>query len=115
MRFFCDFSGIPGKTEFTGFYTRNPVTLKTSLVGDEIHVGQRDVFPEYYLIPPQSFPNIIRDDPGEWVRAVKNDEVLDEFTAPGIDVLKEKLDYPEMNELEKREYDTFMDYAKSAW
>nr|VFJ77406.1 MAG: hypothetical protein BECKFW1821C_GA0114237_112212 [Candidatus Kentron sp. FW] len=82
MRFFCDFSGIPGKTEFTGFHTRNPVTLKTSLVGDEIHVGQRNVFPEYYPIPLQSFPNIIRDDLDERVWAVKNNAVLDEFIRP---------------------------------
>nr|VFK53180.1 MAG: conserved hypothetical protein (putative transposase or invertase) [Candidatus Kentron sp. TC] len=104
-----------GRTEFAGFHTHNPVTLKKSLVGDEIRVGESNIFPEYYLIPLESFPNIIRDDLDQWVWAFKNNEVLDEFTAPGIDALKEKLDYLKMNEREKREYDTFMDYARSAW
>ena len=104
-----------GRTEFAGFHTHNPVTLKKSLVGDEIRVGESNIFPEYYLIPLASFPNVIRDDLDQWVWAFKNNEVLDEFTAPGIDALKEKLDYLKMNEREKREYDTFMDYARSAW
>ncbi len=104
-----------GKTEFAGFHTHNPATLKNSLVGDEIRVGETNVFPEYYLIPLESFPNIVRDDLDQWVWAFKNNEVLDEFTAPGIGALKEKLDYLKMSEREKREYDTFIDYARSAW
>nr|VFK09320.1 MAG: conserved hypothetical protein (putative transposase or invertase) [Candidatus Kentron sp. LPFa] len=104
-----------GKTEFAGFHTHNPATLKKSLVGDEIRVGETNVFPEYYLIPLKSFPNVVQDDLDQWVYAFKNNEVLDEFTAPGIDALKEKLDYLKMNEKEKREYDTFIDYARSAW
>ena len=104
-----------GKTEFAGFHTHNPATLKKSLVGDEIRVGETNVFPEYYLIPLESFPNIVRDDLDQWVWAFKNNEVLDEFTAPGIGALKEKLDYLKMSEREKREYDTFIDYARSAW
>ena len=104
-----------GKTEFAGFHTHNPATLKKSLVGDEIRVGETNVFPEYYLIPLKSFPNVVQDDLDQWVYAFKNNEVLDEFTAPGINALKEKLDYLKMNEKEKREYDTFIDYARSAW
>ena len=104
-----------GKTEFAGFHTHNPATLKKSLVGDEIRVGETNVFPEYYLIPLKSFPNVVQDDLDQWVYAFKNNEVLDEFTAPGIDALKEKLDYLKINEKEKREYDTFIDYARSAW
>nr|VFK39057.1 MAG: conserved hypothetical protein (putative transposase or invertase) [Candidatus Kentron sp. SD]VFK43928.1 MAG: conserved hypothetical protein (putative transposase or invertase) [Candidatus Kentron sp. SD] len=104
-----------GKTEFAGFHTHNPVTLKKSLVGDRVRVGRTNVFPEYYLIPLKSFPNVVRDDLDQWVWAFKNNEVLDEFTAPGINALKEKLDYFKMSEKEKREYDTFMDYARSAW
>nr|VFK11202.1 MAG: conserved hypothetical protein (putative transposase or invertase) [Candidatus Kentron sp. LPFa]VFK27569.1 MAG: conserved hypothetical protein (putative transposase or invertase) [Candidatus Kentron sp. LPFa] len=100
---------------FAGFHTHNPATLKKSLVGDEIRVGQTNVFPEYYLIPLKSFPNVVQDDLDQWVLAFKNNEVLDEFTAPGINALKEKLDYFKMSEKEKCEYDTFIDYARSAW
>nr|VFK24735.1 MAG: PD-(D/E)XK nuclease family transposase [Candidatus Kentron sp. LPFa] len=35
---------------FAGFHTHNPVTLKKSLVGDEIRVGETNVFSEYYSI-----------------------------------------------------------------
>jgi len=40
---------------------------------------------------------------------------LDEFSAPGIGVLKEKLDYLKLDERERRRFDKHMDYARSEW
>nr|VFK16363.1 MAG: conserved hypothetical protein (putative transposase or invertase) [Candidatus Kentron sp. LPFa] len=63
-----------GKTEFTGFHTHNPATLKKSLVGDEIRVGETNVFPEYYLIPLGAFPNIVQDAARERIRDLIDSE-----------------------------------------
>ena len=104
-----------GKTEFTGLHTHNPITLKKSLVGDEIRVGETNVFPEYYLIPLKCFPDAVQDELDQWVYAFKNNEVLDEFTAPGIDALKEKLDYLKLDERERRMFDKHLDYFRSEW
>ncbi|MBT8419576.1 MAG: Rpn family recombination-promoting nuclease/putative transposase [Gammaproteobacteria bacterium] len=104
-----------GKTEFTGFHTHNPVTLKKSLVGDEIRINETNIFPEYFLIPLRHFTDVVRDDLDQWVYAFKNNEVLDEFTAPGIGALKEKLDYLKMDENERRRFDRHIDHIRSEW
>nr|VFK41641.1 MAG: conserved hypothetical protein (putative transposase or invertase) [Candidatus Kentron sp. SD]VFK47058.1 MAG: conserved hypothetical protein (putative transposase or invertase) [Candidatus Kentron sp. SD] len=105
---------VHGKTEFMGFHTHSPVTLKKSLVGD-LRVNETNVFPEYYLIPLKRFPDVVRDNLDEWVYAFKNNEVLDEFTAPGINALKEKLDYLKMDERERRIFDKHNDHVRSEW
>nr|VFJ66046.1 MAG: conserved hypothetical protein (putative transposase or invertase) [Candidatus Kentron sp. FM]VFJ66527.1 MAG: conserved hypothetical protein (putative transposase or invertase) [Candidatus Kentron sp. FM]VFK10575.1 MAG: conserved hypothetical protein (putative transposase or invertase) [Candidatus Kentron sp. FM] len=102
-----------GKTEFIGLHTHHPVKLRKFLVGDSVRIDGTNVFPEYYLIPLRSFPNIVRDNLDEWVYAFKNNEVLDEFTAPGIGALKEKLDYLKMDEAERRRFDKHLGYIGS--
>ena len=104
-----------GKTEFTGLHTRRLARLKEFLVGEEVHINRTNVFPEYYLIPLRAFPDVIRDELDQWVYAFKNNEVLDEFTAPGIGALKEKFDYLKMDENERRRFDRHVDYARSEW
>ena len=104
-----------GKTEFTGLHTRRLARLKEFLVGEEVHINRTNVFPEYYLIPLRAFPDVIRDELDQWVYAFKNNEVLDEFTAPGIGALKEKFDYLKMDEKERRRFDRHVDYARSEW
>ncbi|WP_165742168.1 Rpn family recombination-promoting nuclease/putative transposase [Candidatus Thiosymbion oneisti] len=104
-----------GKTEFTGLHTHHAVTLKKSLVGDQVRIGETNVFPEYYLIPLKRFTDVVRDDLDQWVYAFKNNEVLDEFTAPGIGALKEKLDYLKMNEGERRRFEAHMNRIRSEW
>ena len=104
-----------GKTDFTGLHTRRPVRLKDSLVGDRVRVDGTDVFPEYYLISVKRFPDIVRDNLDEWVWAFKNNEVPDEFAAPGIDALKDKFDYLKMDDVERGRFDAHNDYARSEW
>jgi len=104
-----------GKTEFTGLHTHNPVTLKKSLVGEQVRIDETNIFPEYYLIPLKRFMDVVRDDLDQWVYAFKNNEVLDKFTAPGIGALKEKLDYLKLNERKRRRFDKHIDYARSEW
>ena len=102
-----------GQNGFMGFHTHRPIILDKYLTGDSVPTGERNVFPEYYLIPLRHFPNIIHDNLDEWVYAFKNNEVLDEFTAPGIGALKEKLDYLKMDEEEKRRFDKHVDRTRS--
>nr|VFK19700.1 MAG: conserved hypothetical protein (putative transposase or invertase) [Candidatus Kentron sp. LPFa] len=104
-----------GKTDFTGLHTRRPVRIKDSLAGDRVRVDGTNVFPEYYLISVKRFPNIVRDDLDEWIYAFKNNEVPDEFSAPGIHALKDKFDYLKMSEAERRQFEAHVDHTRSAW
>lgn len=71
-----------GKTEFTGFHTHNPVALKKFLVGDQIRIGDTNIFPGYYLTPLKRFTDVIWDDLDQWVYAFKTNEIPDELAAP---------------------------------
>ena len=104
-----------GKTEFTGLHTHHPVTLKKSLVGEQVRIGETNIFPEHYLIPLKRFTDVVRDDLDQWVYAFKNNEVPDEFSAPGIGALKEKLDYLKLDERERRRFDKHNDAVRSEW
>jgi|GEM_PF-1086716 len=68
-----------------------------------------------YLIPLKRFADVVQDDLDQWVYAFKNNEVMDEFTAPGIGALKEKLDYLKMDDKERRRFDKHIDYVRSEW
>nr|VFJ52431.1 MAG: hypothetical protein BECKFW1821A_GA0114235_103616 [Candidatus Kentron sp. FW] len=57
----------------------------------------------------------MRDNLDKWVYAFKNNEVLEEFSAPGIGSLKEKFNYLKMDEDERRRFDKHMDYMRSEW
>nr|VFK17533.1 MAG: conserved hypothetical protein (putative transposase or invertase) [Candidatus Kentron sp. LPFa]VFK34019.1 MAG: conserved hypothetical protein (putative transposase or invertase) [Candidatus Kentron sp. LPFa] len=74
-----------------------------------------DVSREYYLLAVKRFPDIVRDDLDEWIYAFKNNEVPDEFSAPGINALKDKFDYLKMIEIERRKFDAHLDVTRSAW
>jgi len=89
--------------------------LKKSLVGEQVRIGETNIFPEYYLIPLKRFTDVVRDDLDQWVYAFKNNEVPDEFGAPGIGALKEKFDYLRMDERERRRFDKHIDYVRSEW
>nr|VFK29457.1 MAG: conserved hypothetical protein (putative transposase or invertase) [Candidatus Kentron sp. MB] len=104
-----------GKTKFAGFHTHRPIRLKRSLLTDKAPINRNNIFPEYFLIPLRSFPDIVRDNLDEWVYAFKNNEVPDEFTAPGIDALKDKFDYLKMDEEERRRFDAHMDRTRSEY
>jgi len=58
------------------------VTLKRSLVGDQIRIGETNIFPEYYLIPLKRFTDVVRDDLDQWVYAFKNNEVWTNSAPP---------------------------------
>lgn len=91
------------------------MTLKKSLVGEQIRIGETNIFPEYYLIPLKRFTDVVRDDLDQWVYAFKNNEVPNEFSAPGIGALKEKLDYLKPDEQERRQFDKHNDAVRSEW
>lgn len=67
-----------------------------------------EIFPEYWIIKADKFDNRIEDKLDEWVYFLKNSEVLDEFTAPGLVAAKEKLDALQMTEEERVAYDKYL-------
>lgn len=100
-----------GKVDFTGLHNGKQVKIDSNfLVGyDQANKEDINVFPEYFIIPITIFNDVINDDLDEWIYAFKHNEVKDEFTAPGIDVMSEKLDFLAMPPVKQRLYTKYLE------
>ncbi len=105
---------IQGQTHFFGFHNKKPINLnKRYLDGINELKENKNVFPEYFIIPTGIFPDKITDDLDEWIYMFKNNKVKEEFTAPGIEKAKESLAYVNMTPEEKKKHDD-IEYSKGA-
>ena len=68
-----------------------------------------DVFPEYYLIRVKSFDKIAENHLEEWIRYLKDGDIDENTTAPGLREAKRKLEYLSMTEKERKAYDRHID------
>ena len=98
-----------GKTEFRGVHTQ-----------DTLHLSERQkklfdkqspfqLFPEYYLLKVNQFDDKAKDSLDEWIYYLKNDEIREEFTAPGIQKAKELLVLNTLTEEERKQYVRYME------
>jgi len=69
---------------------------------------QRNIFPEYYLIEIERFPNEVKNALDEWIYFFKHSKILDEFRAKNIQTAREKLKLMEMDEEEHLVYEKFL-------
>ena len=65
----------------------------------------QDLFPEYYMLCVEDFDNVAKSSLDEWIYYLKNDDIPDGFTAPGLDEVKKRLQYNKLTEQEKLDYD----------
>ena len=66
------------------------------------------------MIPLGYFNGEVNDARDEWIYAIKNQEVLDEFTSKGMGAMKQKMDYLTMTVQDQREYRSYMEQVGSA-
>ena len=64
----------------------------------------KDLLPEYYLLCVEDFDNVAKSSLDEWIYYLKNDVIPDEFTAPGLDEVKKRLQYDKLSDQEKADY-----------
>ncbi|NJM93829.1 MAG: hypothetical protein HC842_03455 [Cytophagales bacterium] len=68
-----------------------------------------DIFPEYWIIKAEKFDDQVSDKLDEWIYFLKNSQILDSFTAPGMAQAREKLDELKMSFEERKRYNRFLD------
>jgi hypothetical protein len=97
-----------GTTEFYGLHSRNKLMRKPRTLAALHDVceapRQLNIFPEYYLIEVERFTDLIRNPLDEWIYFFKHSDIKPEFTAPGIQEAREKLEYVKLDEPEKQAY-----------
>jgi len=93
-----------GITNFTGLHTHEELRLdaKQRALYEKEFVGE--LYPEYYILKVKNFDDVAKDTLDEWIYYLKNDKVRDDFTAQGLDQVREVLAFDNLSEAEKGQY-----------
>ena len=97
-----------GTNVFYGIHEDDVLTLADKQ--QELYARQavHEIFPEYWIIKAGKFDNQVSDKLDEWIYFLKNSEIKEEFTAPGLSEAKEKLKEMNMNEEERLAYKRYL-------
>lgn len=68
-----------------------------------------EIFPEYYLIQVEKFPDEVRTAVDEWIYMLKHSEVKPEFRAKHIQEASAKLRAMNLSEEQRRAYERYLD------
>ena len=108
-----------GATHFYGLHSGKPLPVRQDTLqrdaqgakgkhkGSKLLRAKNNVFPEYYLIEIERFPDVVKNALDEWIYFFKHSEIPDEFRAKHIQAAREKLNLMKMSEEERRAYERF--------
>jgi predicted transposase/invertase (TIGR01784 family) len=103
-----------GKTEFIGLHNHDILLLSENQMKAMPHRKVADIFPEYYVLKVNDFNGIAIDSLDEWIYVLKNSVVEDNFKARGLDKVKEILQFENMSDAEKANYNAYLDNLSNA-
>jgi predicted transposase/invertase (TIGR01784 family) len=93
-----------GTTAFKGLHTADELYLTSK---QQALYGVRylsELHPEYYIIKVRNFDDVAKDTIDEWIFYLKNNQIRDDFKAQGIAKARELLDYDNLSDEEKTDY-----------
>jgi hypothetical protein len=64
-----------------------------------------DIYPEYFILIVNNFPDIVESKLDEWAYFLKNNQIKEEFSAKGLLEAREILDFDKLSQEEKAEYE----------
>ncbi|MBF0201162.1 MAG: PD-(D/E)XK nuclease family transposase [Desulfamplus sp.] len=102
-----------GRTNFVGMNTGNPLKIKRvqEIIENfkpRIKFIEKDIFPEYYFIKVENFPDVVKKFIDEWIYLIKNEEVREDFKSKNIDKAREKLAFIHMKPSERASYERYL-------
>jgi predicted transposase/invertase (TIGR01784 family) len=100
-----------GRSDFHGINHNDQLRLSEK-EEKYLRISAVDRFPEYYILQVNSFNNVVKNELDEWIYYFKNEVILEEFTAPGLSLIREKLNCDQLSEEEKKEYDHYFSIDK---
>ena len=98
-----------GDTQFVGVHTHDQLVISTRDREAISMVKPKDIFPEYYIIRVNEFNKVATTPLEEWLDYLKDGNIKDDTTTPGLQEAKEKLRYLQMSDAERRAYDRHID------
>jgi predicted transposase/invertase (TIGR01784 family) len=103
-----------GGNEFRGLHTGTPLVLtdkeKKYLTkrGWAAVQTPKDLHPEYCLLCAEDFDKVAKNSLDEWMHYLKNTEIPDSFTAPGLPEARMQLRRDSLSEQEKIDYKYYL-------
>jgi predicted transposase/invertase (TIGR01784 family) len=102
-----------GKTHFIGLHDGNELKLSPYQQKQFNKLTPAELLPEYYILKVNRFNDLAKTPLDEWVYYLKNNRVLDGFTAPGLKKAEELLNEAMLSEEERWAYDKAIDIRRS--
>ncbi|GHT72766.1 hypothetical protein FACS189456_2180 [Bacteroidia bacterium] len=103
-----------GKTDFRGMHTNQLLTLTSRQQHAFSKIEAGDLYPEYYLLDVTNFNDVAKNTLDEWIYYLKNNRLEDNFSAQGLDKVREVMDYDRLSPAEQEAYDKAID-IKLGW
>ncbi len=102
-----------GTTNFKGLNTGEYLRIRkkeevTDALEPKYKFVDKEIFPEYYLITVERYPNIIKKKIDEWIYIFKNNEVADGSHSRNISQAAQKLAEINMSDIEKKRYEKYL-------
>jgi predicted transposase/invertase (TIGR01784 family) len=101
-----------GITEFKGLHKSDILQLNTKQKKLFTCEQISQIYPEYFLIKVNNFPNRIQSTLDEWIYFFKTDDIEPDFSAQGLHTAKEKLDVLKLSEDERKAYQRYMENVR---
>ena len=94
-----------GTTNFVGMHNDKDVLILSQKQKETFKCETpADIFPEYFLLRVDKFNNIAKTPLDEWISFLKNGEIPETATAPGLMEAREKLKIANLSDAERRAY-----------
>jgi predicted transposase/invertase (TIGR01784 family) len=98
-----------GKTSFIGVHTGDRLQVNTKEKNAIRMQTPEEIFPEYYIIRVNEFNKVATTPLEEWLEYLKDGNIRENTTAPGLAEARQKLQYLKMSRTERLDYDRHMD------
>jgi hypothetical protein len=94
-----------GFTNFKGVHKNDELVLNAEQREAYCKTLPGGLYPEYYILKLNNFNDVATDTLDEWIYYLKNNKIKDEHRAKGLAQAREILDYDNLTDAEKAEYD----------
>lgn len=102
-----------GTTNFRGIHRGDTLQLSHAQRQAFGLNGVHEIYPEYYVIKINNFDDVAKDSLDEWIYYFKHSEVKQEFTARGLDQVRESMSVARLSQEERRAYERHLEHLAS--
>lgn len=102
-----------GKTCFIGVHTGDKLQINTKEKDAISMRTPEDIFPEYYIIRVNEFNKVATTPLEEWISYLKDGQIDENTTAPGLAEARQKLQYLKMTKEQRQDFDHYIDAVMS--